>query len=52
MPISRSVKEAFGSSSLIRKMFEEGIRLKKQYGNDNVYDFSLGNIKIVHKQVS
>jgi aspartate aminotransferase len=24
-------------------MFEEGIRLKQQYGADNVYDFSLGN---------
>jgi aspartate aminotransferase len=43
MPISKLVKEAFSSSSLIRKMFEEGVLLKKQYGNDNVYDFSLGN---------
>jgi aspartate aminotransferase len=24
-------------------MFEEGIRLKEQYGNDNVFDLSLGN---------
>lgn len=31
------------SSSVIRKMFEEGIALKKQYGEDNVFDFSLGN---------
>ncbi len=30
-------------SSMIRKMFEEGIRLKKKYGPDKVYDFSLGN---------
>lgn len=30
-------------SSLIRKMFEEGARLKKKYGADKVYDFSLGN---------
>ncbi|WP_285907876.1 pyridoxal phosphate-dependent aminotransferase [Pseudodesulfovibrio pelocollis] len=30
-------------SSWIRKMFEEGIRLKKQYGQDAVHDFSLGN---------
>jgi aspartate aminotransferase len=28
---------------MIRKMFEEGIRLKKKYGPDKVYDFSLGN---------
>jgi aspartate aminotransferase len=26
-----------------RRMFEEGIRIKKQYGEENVYDFSLGN---------
>ena len=26
-----------------RRMFEEGIKIKKQYGEDNVYDFSLGN---------
>jgi aspartate aminotransferase len=26
-----------------RKMFEEGMQMKKQYGLDNVYDFSLGN---------
>jgi aspartate aminotransferase len=24
-------------------MFEEGIRLKQQYGEDNIFDFSLGN---------
>lgn len=26
-----------------RRMFEEGIRIKKEYGEENVYDFSLGN---------
>src|SRR5574344_732741 len=31
------------SASVIRKMFEEGVALKKQYGEDNVFDFSLGN---------
>ncbi len=31
------------SGSAIRKMFEEGNRLKKIYGDDKVYDFSLGN---------
>ena len=25
-----------------RKMFEAGIRMKKDYGAENVYDFSLG----------
>jgi len=28
---------------MIRKMFEEGAMLKKQYGADKVFDFSLGN---------
>jgi aspartate aminotransferase len=26
-----------------RRMFEEGLRIKKQYGEENVCDFSLGN---------
>ena len=30
-------------SSWIRKMFEEGIWLKKQFGEENVFDLSLGN---------
>jgi aspartate aminotransferase len=28
---------------MIRRMFEEGARLKKQHGADKVFDFSLGN---------
>ncbi|MCR5252522.1 MAG: pyridoxal phosphate-dependent aminotransferase [Treponema sp.] len=31
------------SSGVIRKMFEEGAALKKKFGAENVYDFSLGN---------
>lgn len=31
------------NSGLIRKMFEEGNRLKAIYGKENVYDFSIGN---------
>lgn len=34
------------NNSAIRTMFEEGNRLKKQYGADKVYDFSLGNPSI------
>ncbi len=30
-------------SSWIRKMFETGMELKKKYGEENVFDFSLGN---------
>lgn len=31
------------NSSAIRAMFEEGTRMAKRYGAENVYDFSLGN---------
>ncbi|MDR1466157.1 MAG: pyridoxal phosphate-dependent aminotransferase [Treponema sp.] len=43
MAIATYIKNNLVSSSMIRKMFEEGTRLKKQFGNDNVFDFSLGN---------
>jgi aspartate aminotransferase len=43
MPIAQAVQNALASSSMIRKMFEEGIQLKKQHGADKVFDFSLGN---------
>jgi aspartate aminotransferase len=43
MAIATGIKNALGSSSMIRKMFEEGSRLRKQHGADNVFDFSLGN---------
>jgi len=43
MSIAQQVKDALSSSSMIRKMFEEGIQLKKQHGADKVFDFSLGN---------
>lgn len=43
--ISQKIKATIHSktSSVIRQMFEEGIRLKKLYGQDKVFDFSLGN---------
>ena len=43
MPIADGIKESLSQSSWIRKMFEEGIRLKQEFGSDNVFDFSLGN---------
>jgi aspartate aminotransferase len=43
MPIATKIKQYMESASWIRDMFEEGIRLKQQYGEDNVFDFSLGN---------
>lgn len=41
--ISEKMKSLVSNSSAIRAMFEEGKRLSKIYGQENVYDFSLGN---------
>lgn len=41
--ISDQIAGYMERSSWIRKMFEEGIALKKQFGEDAVCDFSLGN---------
>lgn len=43
MSIAAKIAGFIESSSWIRKMFEEGARLKSIHGKDNVYDFSLGN---------
>lgn len=41
--IADKMKHMVKNSSAIRAMFEEGNRLAKIYGKENVYDFSLGN---------
>ena len=41
--ISEKMKPLVENNSAIRTMFEEGKRLKSMYGEDKVYDFSLGN---------
>ena len=41
--ISDKMVDLVKGSSVIRAMFEEGQRLAKIYGSENVYDFSLGN---------
>ncbi len=43
MAVSARIHEIMSSSSFIRKMFETGAELKKEYGADKVFDFSLGN---------
>lgn len=43
MVISKKINISLANSSFIRKMFEEGERLQRQYGSENIYDFSLGN---------
>ena len=41
--VTTQILKSMTGSSWIRKMFEKGIELKKQYGADAVCDFSLGN---------
>lgn len=41
--ISKKMEKMVANSSAIRAMFEEGNRLAKIYGRENVFDFSLGN---------
>ena len=43
MPVADKMVEMIDKSSMIRKMFEEGAKLKAKHGAENVYDFSLGN---------
>ena len=41
--VTPEIAKSMASSSWIRKMFEKGLELKKQHGDDAVCDFSLGN---------
>ncbi|HEX2965046.1 MAG TPA: pyridoxal phosphate-dependent aminotransferase [Syntrophorhabdaceae bacterium] len=43
MGISKSISKAMKDSSWIRAMFEEGEKMKKVYGPENILDFTLGN---------
>lgn len=43
MAVAGKMIEFIENSSWIRKMFEEGTRLKAIHGSEKVYDFSLGN---------
>ncbi|MDP6402512.1 MAG: pyridoxal phosphate-dependent aminotransferase [SAR202 cluster bacterium] len=43
MGISKKIQQTMEQGSWIRKMFEEGIALKRQFGEENVFDLSLGN---------
>src|SRR4029453_1362922 len=46
MIVSRAVTENLTKASWIRRMFEEGARLKQERGADKVFDFTLGNPEI------
>ncbi len=43
MAVSEKIAKTITQQSWIRKMFEDGLRLKKEFGAENVFDFSLGN---------
>lgn len=43
MSVAKNIENIISKSSWIRKMFEEGARLKAEHGAKNVFDFSLGN---------
>ena len=41
--VTPAIAKSMASSSWIRKMFEKGLELKREFGEDAVCDFSLGN---------
>ncbi|WP_298270151.1 pyridoxal phosphate-dependent aminotransferase [Geobacter sp.] len=43
MPIATKIAGYISRSSWIRKMFEEGERLRRIHGAENVFDFTIGN---------
>ena len=43
MTIAKKMQTFAEKSSWIRKMFEEGAKMKAEFGAENVFDFSLGN---------
>jgi aspartate aminotransferase len=43
MPVAKTIARQLENASWIRRMFEEGVRMKRERGADAVFDFSLGN---------
>ncbi len=43
MSISEKIRKDMSQGSWIRRMFDEGTILKQRYGDENVFDLSLGN---------
>lgn len=46
MIVAKTVSENLSRASWIRRMFEDGARLKQERGPDKVFDFTLGNPEI------
>lgn len=43
MPIADKMIKMVDGMAMVKKMFEEGARLRAEHGPENVFDFSLGN---------
>lgn len=43
MPVASRIDDFIDESYWVREMFEEGTRLKREFGARNVFDFSIGN---------
>jgi aspartate aminotransferase len=43
LTVAYKIREAMERASWIRRMFEDGARMKQERGEDKVFDFSLGN---------
>ncbi len=43
MSIGKTIAEQMEHASWIRRMFEIGARMKRERGEENVFDFTLGN---------
>ncbi len=43
MPIADKMVKMVDGMAMVKQMFEEGARLRAEYGPENVFDFSLGN---------
>ncbi|MBN2280716.1 MAG: pyridoxal phosphate-dependent aminotransferase [Candidatus Marinimicrobia bacterium] len=48
--MAKEIRESIKNASWIRRMFIAGAELKKQYGSENVFDFSLGNPDLMAPQ--
>ena len=46
MPVAKCIAGQLERASWIRRMFEEGARLKKERGEANIFDFTLGNPEV------
>ena len=43
MAVSKKIRDFMEQGSWIRRMFEEAIALRQKYGDEKVFDLSLGN---------